>query len=1049
MEEASVAGESPDRSKKRESSAEPTSGSAGPVPEARTEDAGARDPRLAVAREGGESSSAARGGVDTATRVFSVRDLVSGGSDGAGVAAEGNGAAADAEGVAGVSGAAEAGAGESGGGSGVGAGAAAGEPAGASQGGARESEGVSGAGVGDSEDLDGSEGGAADGGDVSSAGTTTADGDEVTDGERGGTSGGNGDGSGDARLRAAVAAWVRSGDAGGSKDATGGAKGGKTAEEAAETPVADADETAGEPEAGVPVEGASGSGGSAEEDGADSAAAAEGTTDAGAGDGAAAAEAEDAEPGADADADEVSGTVAADTAAGDTADADAEGAAGEPAPAEHVSAPADGDAAGATEDAERAAAPALADGDATRATEDSEPGADIPADVDTAGPEAEAAEADAARTETAAGAESAAGEPADAERVHAEPADAERADDEPADAKPVDAAPAADSASETDTAPEDSTSGESTPEDSTPGDSTPRDSTSEDSAPKDPAPQDPEDLAPEDATPATPAPAKPAPAKPTPAPAPADGDPAPQGPPAPDDESGTGRAGGRGKAVDQPTAVFKRPKPPVDQPTTMLKLGDIKADPERTSKFVALKPLDDPATKTPRPAPADATAPVPQVGPERTSQQPLPPKPPLDLLAELTNTPPPPQTPVRTIVRRVKIWTPLVLLLAVIFAIVQAVRPLPTPTLALTAEDSYTFEGSGTNLPWPSEGQGRLDVNGIGTMGTFGKQTPVAIGSVAKAMTAYIVLKDHPLKSGQDGPKITVDALAEKEAGYYKDGESTLTTVKEGDVLTEKEALSAIMIPSANNIARLLARWDAGTEAAFIKKMNDTAKELGMTGTTYTDASGLKETTVSTASDQVKLGNELVKIPALTDITKLPTWVDPSGKKWDNYNRLVPYNGAIGIKTGTTTKAGGNLLFAATKEVGGETVTVVGAILGQHTAPIIDTVNAVSKTAMLAAQDALKSAKILKKGEVVGYVDDKLGGHTPIVVTKDVTAVGWSGLKVKLSFDGDDVPHTAKAGTQVGTLTVGDGSNGAVKVPVALQKDLTEPGFSAKLKRLA
>ncbi|WP_455770672.1 D-alanyl-D-alanine carboxypeptidase [Streptomyces antibioticus] len=502
--------------------------------------------------------------------------------------------------------------------------------------------------------------------------------------------------------------------------------------------------------------------------------------------------------------------------------------------------------------------------------------------------------------------------------------------------------------------------------------------------------------------------------------------------------------------VDQPTAVFKapRPKPAVDQPTTMLKLGGATkpAEPEettkpeapapdqRTSKFVALKP--------------DVTALVPQIGPERTTQQPLPPKPPLDLLAELTNTPPPPPTPLRTLGRRIKIWTPLVVLLLVVFAIAQAVRPLPATALELTAKDSYTFEGGKLGLPWPKEGQGAMDVNGIGTMDTFGDQKPVAIGSVAKAMTAYVVLKDHPLKSGEEGPAIPVDATAEKEGGYDKDGESTLNTVKEGDTLTERQALSAIMIPSANNIARLLARWDAGTEAEFIRKMNDTAKELGMTNTTYTDASGLKETTVSTAADQVKLGNELVKIPALVEITRLPEWIDPSGQKWRNYNTLVPYNDAIGIKTGSTSKAGGNLLFAATKESGGETVTVVGAILGQHTAPIIDTVNAVSKTALLAARDAITSAKILKKGDVVGYVDDQLGGRTPVVVTKDVAAVGWAGLTVKLSFAADEVPHTAKAGTQVGTLTVGDGSSGAVKVPVALQSDLSEPGFSDKLTRI-
>ncbi|WP_329411029.1 D-alanyl-D-alanine carboxypeptidase [Streptomyces sp. NBC_00704] len=605
----------------------------------------------------------------------------------------------------------------------------------------------------------------------------------------------------------------------------------------------------------------------------------------------------------------------------------------------------------------------------------------------------------------------------------------------------------------------------------------------------------------------------------------------------PDEEAGrsveTGdETGGKAadRPVDQPTAVFKtpRPKPAVDQPTTMLKLGaaarptsdedaksaedaksvkgaasveDAKDDAaartggagkpgtadkadkagkpaaartagtadeaddvdagsadepvaERTSTFVALKPLDEPRAPKPpvkpsAPRQADVTALVPQVGPERTTQQPLPPKPPLDLLAELTNTPPPPPTPLRQLRRRLKIWTPLVLLLLVVFAIAQAARPLPTPGLTLTAKDSYTFEGGKTQLPWPNEGQGWMDADGVGTMGSFGKQTPVAIGSVAKTMTSYIILKSHPMKAGEEGPRIRIDATAEKEGGYDVTGdESTLNTVKEGQTLTEHQALSAVLIPSANNIARLLARWDAGSEAAFVKKMNATARELGMTNTTYTDPSGLKETTVSTAEDQVKLGRAFVKVPALVAISSAASWDDPSGKNWPNYNTL-PYNmGAIGIKTGSTTAAGGNLLFASRKKVGGQTVTLVGAVLGQHKPRILETVNAVSQKALLAAQDALASAKILKKGDVVGYVDDRLGNHTPVVITEDVPAVGWAGMTVKLSFTAGEVPHSAKAGAQVGTLTVGDGTSGAVKVPVALRSDLNEPGFPDKLTRL-
>ncbi|MFD5948191.1 D-alanyl-D-alanine carboxypeptidase [Streptomyces collinus] len=529
--------------------------------------------------------------------------------------------------------------------------------------------------------------------------------------------------------------------------------------------------------------------------------------------------------------------------------------------------------------------------------------------------------------------------------------------------------------------------------------------------------------------------------------------------------------------VDQPTAVFKTVRPPVDQPTTMLKLGgaakdlpksdlpktdaskkDVpERDAERTSKFVALKPLDDPSARKPAApsapaapaAPAEATAPVPAIGPERTTQQPLPPRPPLDLLAELTNTPPPPETPLRTAARRVKIWTPLVLLLVVVFAVVQSVRPLPSPTLELTAEDSYTFEGGKVDIPWPTKGQAALDVQGIGTFGSSGEQKPVPIASVAKVMTAYVILRDHPLKSGADGPKIPIDQAAQDQSDA---GQESTVDVTKGDAITEREALESILIASANNVARLLARWDAGSEKAFVQKMNDAAADLGMKNTTYTDPSGLNNTTVSTAVDQVKLAKAAMQQPVFREVAAMMSYVDYKGKKHDNWNRLVGYNDVTGIKTGTTTSALGNLVFAAKKDVNGETRRIIGAVVRQPAGGPDNTILGAAlhegDKLIRAAQGALESATILKKGDVVGYADDGLGGRTPVAVTKDVTAVGWAGLSVKLTFAADDLPHTAKAGTKVGTLTVGDGTTSAVKVPVALQKDLVEPDFTAKLTRL-
>ncbi|MFF9188147.1 D-alanyl-D-alanine carboxypeptidase [Streptomyces rochei] len=541
---------------------------------------------------------------------------------------------------------------------------------------------------------------------------------------------------------------------------------------------------------------------------------------------------------------------------------------------------------------------------------------------------------------------------------------------------------------------------------------------------------------------------------------------------------GDGDAGSGKDGVDQPTAVFKAVRPTareVDQPTTMLKLGgaaapkkpgrDAESDAERTSKFVALRQPDDPATRKPPqkapstpPTPPEAsraprtgtTTAVPHVGPERTTQQPLPPKPPLDLLAELTNTPPPPETPLRTTVRRVKIWTPLVLLLVIILGIVQAMRPLPSPELDLTARESFTFEGGKPEIPWPSSGQAALDVQGIGTFGSSGEQKPVPIASVAKVMTAYVILRDHPLKSGADGPMIAIDQAAEEQSDA---GDESTVHVYAGDKISQREALDAILIASANNVARLLARWDAGSEKAFVEKMNAAAKDLGMTNTTYTDPSGLNDTTVSTAVDQVKLAKEAMKSVAFREVAQKMSYDDYKGENHSNWNQLVGHNGVVGIKTGTTTSALGNLVFAAKKEVGGETRTIVGAVVRQPPGGKDNTILGAaldsSDKLIRAAQDTLESSTILKKGDVVGYVDDGLGGRTPVVATEDVKAVGWPGLTVKLTFEADEVPHTAAAGTKVGTLTVGDGgAAGAVKVPVALQKDLVEPALTDKLTRL-
>ncbi|MEO3750452.1 D-alanyl-D-alanine carboxypeptidase [Streptomyces sp. B6B3] len=524
----------------------------------------------------------------------------------------------------------------------------------------------------------------------------------------------------------------------------------------------------------------------------------------------------------------------------------------------------------------------------------------------------------------------------------------------------------------------------------------------------------------------------PTPAKPPEAPASAPSGP-PSGPPAAGSEAA--RKAGRDDAA---AGSGRRPGGVVDRPTTALRVGG--------SGTAAPPPPAAPPRPTAAPPPADAD------------------RDPMELLAALTNRPAPPPTPLRVLLRRLKIWTPLAVLLLIVFVVAQSLRPLPDPGLEVTAAESFTFDGESPSVPWPETGQAALGVQGIGSFGQSGGSEPVPIASVAKVMTAYLLLQEHPLEPGEQGPGIEIDQRAEEEAGLSESDSESTVEVREGDSISEYEALQAILIASANNVARLVARWVSDSEEDFIEQMNETAAELGMENTTYTDPSGLEPETVSTAADQVLLAEAAMADPVFREIVGVSMYEDSYDQEHGNWNYLVPVDGVVGIKTGTTTAAGGCLMFAAEQEVDGERRLILGAVLGQPPHPTDNSILTGALTAgeelMDFAQDELVSERVFQAGDVVGEVDDGLGGTTPVTVTEDVTAVGWPGLEVRVeleesyrdpeSEDGDatgPLPHSADADTPVGRLLVGDG-DGGVSVPVALAEDLVEPGFGARLLRL-
>ncbi|MFJ9340492.1 serine hydrolase [Streptomyces sp. NPDC101733] len=545
------------------------------------------------------------------------------------------------------------------------------------------------------------------------------------------------------------------------------------------------------------------------------------------------------------------------------------------------------------------------------------------------------------------------------------------------------------------------------------------------------------------------------------------------------------------KADDAPPEAEPSDEPAAPAPTTDAaapapaeEAAPPESDAERTSKFLALKDLDGPGS-APKPAPArplkrapspepltrtdPRTTPDPRsrtaadpgpepTGPEVTRQAPPPP---LELLAELTNTAPPPETPRRTLARRVKVWTPLVLLLGAAVAGGQWLRPLPAPQL-VGAQSSYVMDGA-TNIPWPAKGQAAVRVPGSGDIGVFGEQKPVPTASVAKVMTAYVILKAHPLRKNETGPRIEVDAQA--VADGTSEDESRIEGLKAGTTFTQQDMIKMLMIPSGNNIARLLARWDTGTDStdAFVAKMNAAAKELGMDDTTYTDPSGLDAGTVSTAVDQLKLAEAVMKEEAFRAVVAMPNaridgLPDPINNNNDNL-LLAPGLSIKGIKTGSSTPAGGALMWAAYKSVGNKDELILGTMMEQRAEGAdpnarrsLDLVKDNSRKVIEAVRAALGPAATpaVRKGQTVGYVSDGLGGRTPLVATRDLPTVGVPGQRMKLTLTpgAKPVPHEARAGTEVGVLTVGDG-DGARSIPVAVGSELSTPSFTARVTRLS
>ncbi|HET9691540.1 MAG TPA: hypothetical protein VFP61_10330 [Acidimicrobiales bacterium] len=379
------------------------------------------------------------------------------------------------------------------------------------------------------------------------------------------------------------------------------------------------------------------------------------------------------------------------------------------------------------------------------------------------------------------------------------------------------------------------------------------------------------------------------------------------------------------------------------------------------------------------------------------------------------------------------------LIVAAVVVVAIAIRVVTEPAPTLRAHTvlaaSVTTPGTPPPAPWPAQGQGAFVIPGVATAASP-QESPVQIASVAKVMTAYVVLKDHPFAPGQPGFSYTVTPADAADYAQREAQAQSIVPVTAGEVLTEQQLLEGLLIPSGNNYADMLAEQDAGSTDAFVAKMQAAAKALGMTATTYTDPSGFAGTTLSTAHDQALLAAAAMPDPVFAAIVAMHSATLPQAGAVHNYDTILGSDGFTGIKTGSDITAGGCFMFAATHPVDGKPATIYGAVLGQdvgtrNTTTLVNAAQAASQKIVDTELAAVTPQTVLPAGTPVLQVRNAQGKVVTAVTDAPLTLLAVPGTVVHLAAAVTPLGTAVRAGQQVATVTGPDGLHTGVHVTAA------------------
>lgn len=230
--------------------------------------------------------------------------------------------------------------------------------------------------------------------------------------------------------------------------------------------------------------------------------------------------------------------------------------------------------------------------------------------------------------------------------------------------------------------------------------------------------------------------------------------------------------------------------------------------------------------------------------------------------------------------------------------------------------------------------------------------------SITKLMVALLAMEKVAADELRLDDRVTISGIASKMGGSQ-------VYLKEGEIFTLEDLMKAMLVASANDAAYAIAERIAGSEEAFLRMMNEKAKALGMSDTTFRSVHGLppskdEDEDITSCYDLALLSRAILKYPKILEWTSIRQDSFRDGKFiLNNHNKLLAkMPGADGLKTGYYRKAGYNVVATAEKN----SLRLVAVVLGSPTAKTRDAV-AIEK--LKAYFSLYEMVPVVKKGDLI------------------------------------------------------------------------------------